>query len=149
MVKRLGYYDKLKISNKFKYHVFKITSFDSINDDDRKKIKECATKLRERFNSETYPDEYYYRLLFYIFGGSTYRILKLRFEERIALVIEVIDPEFDMYKIYEEFCNINDINDEIKRKFSFFDENLIRAEKLYIQRFDKIDNYSFIKKLEP
>ena len=68
-------------------------------------------------------------------------------EEAIYILINSIDQKLKIYEIYEEFCNFNDIEKECIKKLGFYDEKLIKFEKMYINKFCKSDNFDFTKKL--
>ena len=50
-----------------------------------------------------------------------------------TIVINVIDPDLDIFSIYEENSKMDRVKSEIKEKFNFYDSNLLRFEKKYVK----------------
>lgn len=97
-----------------------------------------------------YPKElngkYYYRTLHLL--GEYIAKEKITDKEAIIILINYIDPEFRIYSIYEEFCNIDIIKKRIKLIFGFYDRDFLNLEKQYLIDNNLIDNYSFIKRMD-
>ena len=72
---------------------------------------------------------------------------KLTPEDAIIVSFKCIDPDFEMYQIYEEYSNMYDIKEAIKKEFNFYDEKYLTLEKNYIKYNNLEDEYSFEKKL--
>lgn len=142
-------YQLTRISYILKDELEKIKDFNALTDYDKENIKKEAERLSKIYNKSEFGNEYYYRLLYYMYKLKSKQTRELSVQKKLAIIIETIDPEFEMYKIYENNSNIKVIKANILAKFGFFDENLIKVEKLYIEKFYDISEYEFTKKLEP
>ena len=130
-------------------NINQIKNFNNLTNEDKVFIEEKAKELRERFNRDNFNNEYYNKLLYFVYKTNYSLLYKLSREKKLALIIETIDPNMDMYRIYEDNCNVKYIEEDIRKEFGFYDKDLIRAEKLYIERFYDNSEFSFTKKLEP
>ncbi len=141
----LPYGVKKNILLKLDQQTKNINSFDSIDDDKKVFIEEKAKRFRKIYNKENMGLDFKYKFMIYLFN-----IIKFDFtsEEKIAILIEVIDPNFEIYTIYELNNKIDIIRQEIKKKIGFYNKDLIKLEKLYITKFYDIDDYTFEKNLK-
>lgn len=103
----------------------------------------------ERLKNEikkTNDDNYYLKLIEnlneYIYSGN------FSLAESVYILVNFIDPELDMIKIYETYCNKDEIIKEIKNEFGFYDHVIIKMEKIYMAKYKDMDDYIFEKNLE-
>ena len=129
--------------------IAKTENFDCISDKEKEELEKRAETIKEKYNREKFGNDLIDKLLYYIYKTNVSWKNRFTHPKKLALFIMVFDPDCEIYKIYESNSNIDDIKDEVKTKFGFFDQNIIKAEKLYIERFYDMDDYSFMKKLEP
>lgn len=126
-----------------------IKDFNSITDERRKEIIDKANFLRDVYNNDKRGEDYFFKFLleqlYYVRSH-----LGLFGKEKVALIIETIDPDCEQYKKYSEIYDIykNIVNRELdegeKEKIleimeesyeNIFPE-IINVEKLYIKRFN-------------
>lgn len=135
---------KFYIGQKEKY-LRNLRNFKGFNEVD---IDKCNSYV-EKFNEEiekTDDDSYYLFLL----TRLNYYISKRNFSlaESIYILVNYIDPELDIIKIYETYCKKNEIVDEIEKEFGFYDQIIVKIEKVYISKYKNSDDYLFEKNLE-
>ena len=118
-----------------------INNFDCNSDILDKYIK----KLNELYEMDNHGI-YYLRSLDFL----KYKILNhsMNAEEASVVLIKSIDPNYDVYQIFEDYCNMYDIKNECVKKFHFFDKRFLELEKLYIKLNNLEDEYSFAKRKE-
>ena len=139
--------DKRKISLKNQFHSLcrNFNNFDNINDDDMEYAKEIANEIKDKYSNYS-KDSIYYKYLEHIlinyYNCDNKDIMPL-------ILIMAIDPSLYIYKIYEDFSNFKDIKKRMKFIFGFDDYTIIKYEKEYIKKFLNLDDFNFIKKLEP
>lgn len=68
---------------------------------------------------------------------------KISPNDAIIILLHSIDPEFKMYSIYEECCNIKNIKSKINGIFRFYDENFLKHEMKYLKQKGLEDKYKW------
>lgn len=127
----------------------KIRNFDKLTDQLNFFIKQKANDLSEQYNKDIMGEDYFYKLVHYIFKTNRRWNNNLSSEVKLSILLLTVDPEFKIYEIYEDNCNIKDMKNAMIENFGFFEENLIKLENIYLKRFPNSTDYSFTKKLEP
>ena len=127
----------------------KTKNLDNLTDELNFFADEKAIFLSKQYNKDVMGKDYFYNLIHYIFKSNVKWRNTLSSEVKLTILFLTVDPEFKIYEIYEDYCNINDMKQAMIDEFGFFDENLIQLEKMYIKRFPNSTDYSFTKKLEP
>lgn len=145
-----------------------IKDFNSITDERRNEIIDRANFLKDAYSFDARGNDYFFKFLIdqiYSVKRSNLYINKLNLnllnrKEKIALIIEAIDPNFEMYKFYlnvhkfykEENGNQEILEEEkiifntIENEYGKITKKLIIMEKLYIQRFGMNEEISLSKK---
>lgn len=131
---------RTNVANKFYSNTRQIKNFTKEYDSN-----EMIEELKEKYQFDDHG-QYYYNLL----NNLNNKIYKEQFDKENALyiLVNVIDPECEMYKIYESESKIENIQSEARDKFGFYDSRLINIEKMYVKFYKNVDDYSFSKKLE-
>lgn len=158
MKKRLMCIQVEMIKNLFYADLNNIKDFHDITEERRKEIIVIADFLKEVYNKNKMGEDYFYKLLLRIYSSNLG--LSNR-KEKVILILEIFDPDFEQYRKYSEIYNI--YRDNINKNLTNEDEKniieiikdiygemaakLISIEKLYIQEYE-IDKFSFIKKPE-
>lgn len=125
-----------------------INDFDSITEERRNEIIDRANFLRDVYNYDKKGKDYFFKFLIdqiYSVKRSNLYIDKsnsnlLNRKEKIALIIETIDPDFDIYKLYFDLYNNYKKEEQIifniiEKEYGKMVKQLILMEKLYIKRF--------------
>ena len=108
-------------------------------------LNEIIESLKEKYSFDD-KGQYYYNLL----NNLNNKIYKDNFDKEgsLYILVNVVDSECEMYKIYESESKMQNIQKEIRNKFGFYDNRLINVEEMYIKFYKNEDDYSFSKKLE-
>ena len=106
-----------------------ITSFNEISDEDYQELNKKA-QIWLSINEE----KDYKTVIFNILKQN--EILKLKnTEEKIAFFILTIDPELELLTIFEEESRTRNVIARSKEELGFYNEALIKIEKMYQARF--------------
>lgn len=145
---RLNIGIKKNAIRKLEYNCKSIKNFDSLNDEMKKLLEKKAKLLKKNiYNKENLGKDYFYNFLIYLFNYRNLNEVKTM-EERLALLIEVLDPDFEIFKSFETNSKMKDIKNQALENLGFFNSELIRIEKLYIEKFYNINDFLFTKKLQ-
>lgn len=127
-------------SNKFYSLTRNIKEFTKEND-----LNEIIEELKEKYPFDAHG-QHYYNLLNHLNN----KIYKENFDKEDALyiLVNIIDSKCQIYKIYESEYKMQEIEKQIRNIFGFYDDRFIKIEKMYIDFYKNIDEYSFSKKLE-
>ena len=68
-------------------------------------------------------------------------------KESIYILINSIDPNLEMYQIYERNSILKEVKSEVISSFGFYVDNLLKYEKIYIDYYKNKDEYDFTKKM--
>ena len=116
-----------------------VTNYESDNMD---LINTEAEKLKNLFSKN--EKDYYYKMLDFLNKKLLKR--KITCEEATLIILFAIDPDFEMYQIYEEYCNVEKIKENIIKEFNFYDDKYLKLEKNYLKYNNLEDEYSFAPK---
>lgn len=133
-----------------------IKDFNSITDERRNQIIDKVNFLKDVYNYDKKGKDYFFKLLLEQLYYVRSSLSSLDRKEKVALIIETIDPNFeqckiyfDLYDIYKQGVNRElDTNDEeiifdiIEKEFGKPKMKIINMEKLYVQRFGKNKDFS-------
>ncbi len=135
---------RMQIKRRFCSFCRNFESFDNL-DQINNNINAYIEELKKRYINDN-NGTYYYRLL----KELTDNIIKKNYsiDEILYILVNSIDPELKIYRIYESNCKIDQIKKEVLSEFSFYDEDLPKLEKLYINKYCDSDKFDFTKKLE-
>lgn len=104
-------------------------NFNSITKDEFNEVKEKALKYIQNNKDINYTTVIYHLLY-------QNDILKLKdYKQQFLFLILVIDPELKLLEIYEEECTWKNIEERAKSELNFFDENIIKLEKKFKEKF--------------
>ena len=112
---------------------------------DHEKLVKYINKVTELYIRDD-KGIYYLRYIDYLKNKIVNRSITP--SEGAYILINSIDPSYEVYQIYEDNCNIYDIKDECMKKFHFFDKKFLELEKLYMKLNNLEDEYSFTKRKE-
>ena len=118
-----------------------INSFDC----DNEILNKYVNKLTELYEID---NKGIYYLLYLDFLKNKIVNRSITPEEAATILLNVLDSDFELYKIFEDNCNILNIKDESMKRFHFFDKKLLELEKKYIKLNNLEDEYSFAKRKE-
>lgn len=111
-------------------HAKNIKNFESISDDDFRKINDKAQYYISKAKNPNSANDLAYNLI------NLNPLLHFKsLEEMFALFITIIDPSLNLLKIYEEESRIDVIEKRSQEEIGFFHEELIKLEKAYHARF--------------
>lgn len=119
-----------------------VKDFLSVSDEDFKRLQQSA----EMWFLETDGYQNYKTAAFNITKQSELLSIKNVYEKLVFFVLTV-DPEMHMLKIFEEESKIEDIKARAIEEFGFYNENFIKLERLYKERFfpnKKVSEWTFI-----
>ena len=109
---------------------FGIESFDNITIEEYESILKKAELWRYITNSNSRLSTCTYNLLHQsdLLGLNSA-------EEKLVFLISAVDPELNLYSIFEEECRVDNIKERALNELGFYNLNIYKLEKLYHQRF--------------
>lgn len=135
---------KYKIRNHFYSLCRNFNNFDNVTNDDIEYAKEIANSIKGRYDNYS-RESIYFKYIAYIVEN----FYNVKNKDILPLIlIMLVDPSFNIYKIYEKSSKMKDIKTKMKLIYGFVDTEIIKFEKAYILKFLNMDDFSFIKKLE-
>lgn len=111
-------------------HAQNIKDFESLSDEDIAKINMIAEYYLTKTNNETNPNTAAFNIL-----TQRARLLLQSLPEELAFFITITDPELKLLQIYEEESTIPNIRQRAINELGYYDQNILRLEKRYHQRF--------------
>lgn len=116
----------LKCVNNLLEKVCKCENFNDLSDKDFKRLQELTYLFADDIDFNTCA----FNILFQnnIFGLTT-------IQEQLSLFIMTVDKELNALKIYEEESNLKIVRKRMFEQFGFYNFNLIKAEKMFKNRF--------------
>lgn len=121
-------------------HAKEVNNFNEINDFDITRINMMTKYYLAKTDNDTTPNTLAFNIL-----TQKSRLLLQSYCEEIAFFITVNDPEFQLLKIYEEESTIQNIKKRALAELGYFNQDLLRLEKQYHQKFypdKKISSWS-------
>lgn len=122
-----------------------VTSFIDVTDEEMANIDAIAEDYRARVS-----DPKSFNTLAYNIIAKRRKLVVATREERMLLLIHIIDPELMILKIYGEESTYENIKRRCIEEFGYFHRDLIRLEKAYHARFcpdKKVSEWDDEKKL--
>ena len=118
-----------------------VTDFSEINEE---KLNDYIELIKEKYKKDE-KGMYYVNTLRHLSN----RIKKdgILDKESIYILINSIDPNLEMYQIYERNSILKEVKSEVISSFGFYDDNLLKYEKIYIDYYKNKDEYDFTKKM--
>lgn len=137
---------RIKAKSKLNASIRNFKSFDELTLEKRDEIKEEAQKLKDRFVKNNVVGKNYYNIITCITFFDKNSVMRSE-EEILALLIETVDPNLRLLKIFMTSNTDFEIEKKSNRLFGFYDPDLIDYEREYARRFYKVNRK--VKKLEP
>ena len=146
--------DRIRLNTKLKLEraIYGFNDFNNLTCDKREELRKEALNLRERFIKNDKIGLAYYNIIqcitFYDETNKHHNHKKYTPEETLSLLIETVDPNLRMLKIFMTSNTDFEIEKKANKLFGFYDPNLIDFEREYAKRFFKANRKEQIKKLK-
>lgn len=108
---------------------------------DNERVKEIEiladtyrNKIINSSDNRFVKDNYYYDALKFT-HYSCYSIGLKNYEEKFIFLVNIVDKELDLLMIAEGFSDINEIAKNAREVLGFYDEKLLKIEKMYQRKY--------------
>ena len=134
---RLAYY--MNIKKRFYSYCRNFNKFELTNEEVSNELIEKYKNMHNKVDINTYMD-----LLIQIQKNALDKIINTT--DAMIILINSIDPDYEIYTMYDQACTKNELKELMKDRFNFYDPDLIKAEIKYIQENHLEKEYSWTYK---